>query len=550
MTQQVLAPLDARDTPARATAEADTYDLVFVGAGASTAYVLIALLTSLTETPAATPLRIGVVERAPDAFSGIAYGGRAARTALLITPLRDFLPTDELRLFTDWLAENKDWAFDEFLAAEGPVSARWWARHRAAIEENDFDDLFLPRYIFGDYLVRRTRRAIAAAAEAGVATTEVIQDDVRAIEGGRPDYLLRCGDRVLRAGRVVLATGSSPVRPRLPAGETEGGALLLDSPFEGMDEAVDRIERFLTRRGAGEEPPHVVLIGGNASTMDMLYQVADIPVVAERAARFTVLSPRGELPELMDRPRAGSGFRAELLQALRDQDPVRAVGIYEAAVGDLARGRAAGYSVADTLKPISDGVVALLPRLSGEEALAFAGRWGVEIGRHQRRAGWEYCEVVDELVAQGRLEAVAGSFARVDGGSGRGVRVLLDRAGVVAELDRPADVVINCAGPAAQLLDTAPSLVAGLISSGVCRATPYGGGIAVDGALAAAPGFYVMGPLLAGNVINGSPVWHMEHCGRISMYGSSLGLRLAQSLAGEPLSADGRERVDAVPPSS
>jgi uncharacterized NAD(P)/FAD-binding protein YdhS len=72
--------------------------------------------------------------------------------------------------------------------------------------------------------------------------------------------------------------------------------------------------------------------------------------------------------------------------------------------------------------------------------------------------------------------------------------------------------------------------VAGLISSGVCRATPYGGGIAVDASLAAAPGFYVMGPLLAGNVINGSPIWHMEHCGRISAFGSALGPRLARTL--------------------
>ncbi|WP_141137554.1 FAD/NAD(P)-binding protein [Blastococcus mobilis] len=537
MTQQAFAPFGARGIPARGTAESDTYDLAFVGAGASTAYVLISLLTSLADTPPAAPLRIGVVERAPDAFSGIAYGGRAARTALLITPLRDFLPPGELRLFTDWLAENKRWAFGEFLAAEGPVSARWWVRHRAAVESNAFDDLFLPRYIFGDYLVRRTRRAIAAAADAGLATTEVIQDDVRSIEGGRPDYLLRCRDRVLRAGRVVLATGSSPVRPRLPAGEVEGGAVLLDSPFEGMDAALDRIERLVTRRAAGQEPPHILLIGGNASTMDMLYQVADIPVVAARRARFTVLSPRGELPELMDRPRPGSAFRAELLQALADQESVRAAAVYEAAVGDLARGRDAGYSVADTLKPISDGVVAVLPRLSSEEALEFAGHWGVELGRHQRRAGWEYCEVVDELVAQGRLTAVAGSFVGLGDADGRGVRVRFDRDGVAHELDRPADVVINCGGPAPTLQDTAPSLVADLISSGVCRATPYGGGIAVDASLSAAPGFFVMGPLLAGNVINGSPVWHMEHCGRISAFGSSLGPRLARSLATEPLPA-------------
>lgn len=547
MTQEALtAP--ARGAQTRGAAGFDTHDLVFVGAGASTAYVLIALLTSLAEDPPRTPLRIGVVERAADAFSGIAYGERAARTSLLITPLRDFLPPDQLRLFTDWLAENKHWAFEEFLASEGPVSARWWVRHRAAVEANSFDDLFLPRYIFGDYLVSRTRTAIAAAAAAGLATTEVLQDDVLSIDAGHPTYLLRCRDRVLRAERVVLATGSSPVLPRLPAAESDGRAVLIDSPFDSMTAALDRIESLVTRQDAAQEPPHIVMIGGNAGTMDMLYQVANLPVIAARGARFTVLSPRGELPERMDAPRAG--FRAELLQALRDQDRVRAAAVYEAAIGDLARGRAAGYSVADTLSPISQGVVGVLPRLSVDEALEFAGHWGVELGRHQRRAGWEYCEVVDELTAQGRLTPVAGSFAGIDGGNGRGVRVLFDdRDGLASELDRPADVVINCGGPAGRLQDTAPSLVAELISSGVCRPTRYGGGIAVDASLEAAPGFFVMGPLLAGNVINGSPVWHMEHCGRISTFGSALGPRLARSLVTGSLTDGGRTPMDAMPSS-
>ena len=55
-------------------------------------------------------------------------------------------------------------------------------------------------------------------------------------------------------------------------------------------------------------------------------------------------------------------------------------------------------------------------------------------------------------------------------------------------------------------------------------------GIAVGPGLRAADGLYVMGPLLAGNIVQGRPVWHMEHCGRISAYGSRLGRQLAQEL--------------------
>ncbi len=540
MTQELAEP------PGAAGSALDTVDLVFVGAGASTAYVLMALLAALGEQPPAEPVRIAVVEREADAFGGVAYGGRAARTSLLITPLRDFLPPGELRLFTAWLADNKHWAFDEFLAVEGVVSPRWWARHADAVARDDFDGLYLPRYLFGTYLAERTRRAIDAAAAAGVAVAEVVQDDVLA---ARPDdgaYVLTCRGRTLRARRVVLALGCSPVMPRLPDGLTSGAALE-DDPFgAGMDAALARVERAVAGAQPADRAPHVVLIGGNAGTMDVLYQLGNSPVVAERAARITVLSPRGELPERIDEARPPADFRAERLRELRDAGTVRAAGVYEAALEDLARGRAAGLSVCDTLRPISDGVVGVLPRLSPDEALDFAGHYGVELGRHQRRAGWEYHEVVDELATTGRLDVVAGSFTGVRPCGAAGVVVELRRDGVDTRLEAPADAVVNCGGAVKHVADAAPSLVAGLIEAGVCRPTRHGTGIAVDETLAAAPGMFVMGPLLAGNMVNGAPVWHMEHCGRISTFGSVLGAELARTLLtpGRPARAEGLPSPD------
>lgn len=513
-------------------AAAPVYDLAFVGAGASTSYVLLSLLDGLGARALPAPLRIVVVERAPDPFAGVAYGSRAARTALLITPLRDFLPDGERTLFTDWLARNKDWAFDEFLAAEGPFSARWWQRHHDAVARDEFDDLFLPRYLFGVYLSRRVRAAIARATEAGVAIVEELRDDVLAIDPGPDAHRITGRERTLHARHAVLATGSSPIRPRLAAAPEATSAVLVDSPFEGMDEARERIRHALERLGPEGPPPHVVLIGGNAGTMDMLYQVNDLEIVGRQRTEFTVLTPGGQLPERMERSGRGA-FTADVLAGLRGAETVRAAAVYEAAQADLARGRAAGYSVADTLAPISQGVVALLPKLSEDEVLEFAGHWGVELGRHQRRAGWEYWEVVDELTDQGRLSTVAGSFTGLAATEGRGVRVAYEREGQTAELGLPADVVVNCGGPPRLLVDADPSLVARLIGDGVVRPTRYGGGLAVQPSLEAAPRLHVMGPLLAGNLVQGSPVWHMEHCGRISAFGTGLGRQLADSLTAQ-----------------
>ncbi|MGY2083163.1 FAD/NAD(P)-binding protein [Blastococcus sp. SYSU DS0539] len=511
------------------SAEAPAHDLVFVGAGASTSYTLLALLRSLQERPAGAPLRIAVVERSPDPFTGVPYGRRAARTSLLITALRDFLPGPERALFVEWLGDNKDWVFEEFLAAEGPFSARWWARHEQAVQHDEFDLLYLPRYTFGEFLARRTREAIARAEAAGVATTEIVREDVVAIEPAGHGYAIRCTDRVLDGHRVVLATGSAPVLPRLQQDLGAPTAVFVDDPFADMGEAVDRIVAAVA--GAdGARPAHVAVIGANASTMDMLYQLNDAAVPGLGHTVFTVVSPSGQLPERLDERRAVRPFHPERLAALEEADAVDAAAVYRAAVADIAGGRAQGLSVSDTLPPISAAVGRVLRRLPEEETAEFADRWGVELGRHQRRAGWEYCEVVDRLSAENRLRLVAGSFVDLVAGAGDQVHVRYRADGELHRLPTPVDAVVNCAGPARSLRQAAPPLLSQLITSGVCRLTPSGGGIAVDSAMAAAPGLYVMGPLLAGNVVDGVPVWHMEHCGRISAFGTALGTDLARTL--------------------
>ena len=47
-------------------------------------------------------------------------------------------------------------------------------------------------------------------------------------------------------------------------------------------------------------------------------------------------------------------------------------------------------------------------------------------------------------------------------------------------------------------------------------------GLLVNDEMEASPGLFVLGPLLAGNVVKGTPIWHVEHCGRISHCASEL----------------------------
>jgi hypothetical protein len=196
------------------------------------------------------------------------------------------------------------------------------------VERGDLDPLYLPRYVFGAYLSQRTREAVTAAAEAGTATTDVLHDEVVAVAPSGGGYEVRCRDQVLLADRIVLATGSPPVLARLhladdvaPGAQTGG---LVDDPFAGMAAAVDRV-RDAVRRAGDRHRPHVVLIGGNAGTMDMLYQLNDVDAPELREAVFTVLSPRGELPACVaDGDPVPAPFTPEHLDALADAEQIAA----------------------------------------------------------------------------------------------------------------------------------------------------------------------------------------------------------------------------------
>lgn len=524
------APTSSATLDPTGAAGATGHDLVFVGAGASTAYTLVALLDVLAEHPVPeVPLRLAVVDRASDAFSGLPYGDRAARTCLLITSLHDFLPDEERGRFSRWLAENKHWVFDEFHATAGAWGRTWWSRHRDAIARDDFDPIFLPRYVFGAYLKDLARRAIARAEDSGRARVSVLRDEVLGVRRDGSGYEIVGAEHRLRADRVVLAVGSPPAAPRLAEGADAADAVLLDDPFADLPAALRAVGARLDRQAdQPAHPAHVVIIGGNASAMDVLYQVNDLDGAG--TAVVTVLCPSGELPaKIVDHP-AAPGFEPAELQALAHSETVRAAELYAAAVLDIGHGREAGFTAADTLAPVSQAVIALLPRLSPEETAEFAGRWGAQLGRHQRRAGAEYWEVVERLTAEDRFALVAGSFTGLAVASDGTTAVEYVGPDGPTQLDRPADVVVNCAGPGGDLRLAAPRLLGQLIEDGVCQPSHLGAGIAVGEGLRAADGLWVMGPLLSGNVVDGRPIWHMEHCGRISAYGTELGRRLAGEL--------------------
>ncbi len=132
------------------------YDLAFIGAGISSAYTLIHLMEGLRDGPLPRrPLRLLVIEKDREFWTGVPYGRRSGTTSLIITSLNDFLPASEMGAFSSWLAQNRELLLAEFEMHGGLLAAEWIRGHGQDLHLGACEELYLPRFFFGAYLKER-----------------------------------------------------------------------------------------------------------------------------------------------------------------------------------------------------------------------------------------------------------------------------------------------------------------------------------------------------------------------------------------------------------
>jgi uncharacterized NAD(P)/FAD-binding protein YdhS len=185
------------------------FDVVLIGSGLSATYTTIRLLERVLATGQGQRISIATVERANEFYTGIPYGERSGTNALLITSLKEFIPSPERELFTNWLTDNRHWMLESFRASGGALSAEWLNVNQKAIEAGEWEDLYIPRYLFGLFLQERIGTLLAEAEQQSLATHVCI--NAEAVDVVRIDDLyeisLSAGSPTLRARSVVLAVG-------------------------------------------------------------------------------------------------------------------------------------------------------------------------------------------------------------------------------------------------------------------------------------------------------------------------------------------------------
>jgi uncharacterized NAD(P)/FAD-binding protein YdhS len=427
---------------------------------------------------------------------GVPYAHNAGEQILTITPIHGVLPERLLEEFSSFLAT----------LPRGHWFLRWSERggggtrpvgnalsHDPSLEPN-IADRHLPRKIVGEFLSSRVDNARKTLKKVGIATRH-IRAAVEKIEIRDGGVLISTEQGSYCAGRLLLSIGSIAAGPPISCDDAYSGTLI-ENYSVNPDALQERISEL-------EEGSSVVILGSNASTVEVLY-LAETAFANARCDLF-VLSPSGTLPSPLvgGRPVATTlvgplKVIAQTEEAARMSAPLLGI------AADLEQGR-----MQLAVAKVSD-LAAVLPDCSEAERVFMVNTVMPLVVRALRRTEGPYAAVLAKLRSSEHVKIVAGKLTSLRSGPVRG-RTLVDyvtQENVSDILD--ADLVINCTDrgcyrDATNLVDQLRRDHPRIISINT-----NGRGITVDDRFQATENIYVFGPLLAGLALPTRQIWHLE----------------------------------------
>ncbi|MCK8520560.1 NeuD/PglB/VioB family sugar acetyltransferase [Aquimarina sp. D1M17] len=494
-------------------------NLTFVGSGISSSFSILHFLDQIEGVNSKRKIKISIIDKYPEFHTGIPYGSRSGSSVHLITSLKNFLPEPELSKFLPWLNNNKNWLLDELKKDGGALAKDWVTTHAEKINNNDWENLFIPRRFFGWYIDEKVKTRLEEFKINGLIDVDYITSNVVDLNKKQDGYeLMLDNNQSISSEKVVLSVGSLPVKHLWKQGSLieKPNLLFINNPYEpNLQKVLQNIGSFVANKP--ERKVNVLIVGANASGLEMLYKLNDIADLKSHVNKFVFLSTQGLLPDAVIDKERKKEYTPFNLQALGDENKITAKMIADATFKDLDYADEISLGAASTVETISRAFGSLLGKLDEGELKKFACEYGNEIGRRQRCAGFHYSKNIDVLKEEHRFDHIAGRFSdlKLDE-NGEYRLVYLDTASKQDKTyDEPIHVVINCIGSTKLTNDDIPELLKNMIDKEYCKPNDSKIGFKVNEDLEATENLHIVGPLLAGNIFDGKAVWHVEHCGRI-----------------------------------
>ena len=326
---------------------------------------------------------------------------------------------------------------------------------------------FAPRLLFGAYLNNLLAEAVASG------NVEIEPSTAVAARPGEGGWTVELdGGGQIGADALVLANGNQEPEP-LRVLETARPRYINNPWGDEMRAAVAE----LAQSGGS-----ALLVGTGLTMIDLALSLD----AAGHRGQIVALSRRGQVP------RAHADFEPAPVTA--DQVPT---GIRPLLRWLRERAATSGWRAAiDSLRPHSHAVWQGLSAKDQRVFLRHARPWW-DVHRH--RIAPEVSQTLARMIAEGRLEVVAG---RIAGAQLRenGVEVEIARRGKSGASAEQFDYIFNCTGPLGAIGRTRDPLLRGLLHDGVIVPDSLGIGLDVDGRsrVPDARSLWALGPLTKG----------------------------------------------------
>lgn len=407
-----------------------------VGGGASGFTLCLQLLRKAT-----SPVQLVLFERREE-NGGLAYGTSDPRHLLNVPASRMSLLPEEPDHFLRWLASRN--------ISSGPLS-------------------FLPREVFGRYLVSSLNAEITTACERWGENPVVLKrEEVSRIEAGANGSMsiVPASGTVVEVDRVVLASGNVGAADNRFFSETPGVREVLEA-HAFFPNPWDRLNLENLR-----DAEAVAVIGTGLTAADMFLSL----VSSGFRGKIIAISRHGHLSQ--DHQAASFAPPHSFVESPEGWTD-SAQGFFRGLRSEVDRAAKVGTgwrSVIDALRPYN---AILWQRLNLRERRRFLRHvrhyWDI----HRHRMAPEVHESLSALKASGRLEVVAGRLTRM-AVTKEGVQLEVRKRNDQSLQAYRVNAVFNCVGPSWDLSSSKDPLTAHLLRTGKAKPHPCGFGFEVD----------------------------------------------------------------------
>jgi len=459
-------------------------DIAIAGSGIACTTTLIQLFTRLIDkSPALPKISIAVFEKSKEFWYGIPYGSRSSINALTITSVHDFFTDEKERdLFFTWFEQNKAALIDHYLANGGLTAYQWLQRNSDALSNEDYKNIYLPRFMCGKYIKSKFDNLFKIVRDNGLVKLYLINAEVIDTEQKRGIYevtyeLANKSVAVLAATKVVIATGSAPIKDvKLAKGTNE--LTLINNLYEPrIDENIKKIIKLL-KDSKNPEERNILLIGSNASSIELLYLLAGMPELLEQVNKLVVVSKSGCFPSHiikktlenyptvnLDKVKANLRYNVETLVA--------------AAMEDLKIAMKDGVIIS-YIDRIIGFTMELLEDLDEDAKEHFMGKYGMQLSNQFRRSGADYKGGEAVLAEIQKLILLKGNFETIEPTKNGGVLHFTDSdTHQESTYDDTFKIVINCTG-ANDLEQSSSRLIYNLVNNHIAKVNLSGKGFWVN----------------------------------------------------------------------